>query len=265
MKFVLFVCLALELGCFAEGNTVGRTDGRTVGKIVDRIVGGEEAEPHEFPWQVSLRRRKDNFHFCGGSILNENTVITAAHCTVIWEDASEVVIVAGEHNKKVDEGTEQYVDVSKLETHENYQNLQNDIALWHLADSLTFDDAVQPVPMPEPNQIAEGPCTVTGWGTLSSGGKTPDVLMKVDVPLVSDTKCKLEYPLSIVESMLCAGEAGKDSCQGDSGGPLVCPKGDGSVYLAGVVSWGRGCGAIFSPGVYTEVSYFVNWIEQHKN
>merc|ERR1711970_674982 len=86
----------------------------------DKIVGGEEAEPHEFPWQVSLRRKYDNFHFCGGSILNENTVVSAAHCTVIWEDPSQVVIVAGEHNKVIDEGTEQTVEVSKLVPNENY-------------------------------------------------------------------------------------------------------------------------------------------------
>jgi len=253
MKVLLYACLALALGSLAEGRA--------------KIVGGEEAEPHEFPWQVSLRRKYDNFHFCGGSILNENTVVSAAHCTVIWEDPSQVVIVAGEHNKVIDEGTEQTVEVSKLVPNENYgapHQLENDIALWHLATNLTFNEAVQAVPLPEPKQIAEGPCTVTGWGTLSAGGHTPDVLMKVDVPLVSEAKCKIEYPFSIVESMLCAGEPGKDSCQGDSGGPLVCPNKDGSLYLAGVVSWGRGCGGYFSPGVYTEVSYFTEWIEENK-
>merc|ERR1712142_655061 len=223
IKVLLFASLALALGSLAEGRA--------------KIVGGEEAEPHEFPWQVSLRRKYDNFHFCGGSILNENTVVSVAHCTVIWEDPSKVVIVAGEHNKVIDEGTEQTVEVSKLVPNENYgapHQLENDIALWHLATNLTFNEAVQAV------------------------------LLKVDVPLVSEAKCKIEYPFSIVESMLCAGEPGKDSCQGDSGGPLVCPNKDGSLYLAGVVSWGRGCGGYFSPGVYTEVSYFTEWIEENK-
>ena len=92
------------------------------------------------------------------------------------------------------------------------------------------------------------------------GNCCPDVLMKVDVPIVADRTCKIEYPFSIAESMLCAGEPGKDSCQGDSGGPMVCYNADGSVYLGGVVSWGIGCGGLFHPGVYTEVSYFVDWI-----
>jgi len=84
--------------------------------------------------------------------------------------------------------------------------------------------------------------------------------MKVDVPFVEESRCKIEYPFSIAESMICAGEKGKDSCQGDSGGPMVCYNADGSAYLGGVVSWGIGCGGRFHPGVYTEVSYFVDWI-----
>ena len=86
------------------------------------------------------------------------------------------------------------------------------------------------------------------------------IFNQVDVPIVSDGTCKLEYPFSIADSMICAGETGKDSCQGDSGGPLYCYK-DGAGYLGGIVSWGRGCAGLFSPGVYTEVSYFVDWIE----
>merc|ERR1711942_206242 len=233
-----------------------------------RIVGGEEAEPHEFPWQVSLRRKSDNFHFCGGSVLDASTVITAAHCTVIWDSPDEVIIVAGEHNKVVDEGTEQTRDVTKLLVHESYgtpKSYQNDIALWSLAEPLEINDVVAPVPLPESMQESTSTCTVTGWGTLSSGGTTPDVLMKVDVPVVSDSTCKLEYPFSIADSMICAGERGKDSCQGDSGGPMICRNSDGSGYLGGIVSWGRGCAGLFSPGVYTEVSYFVDWIAANNN
>jgi trypsin len=229
----------------------------------DKIVGGEEATPHEFPWQVSLRRKSDNFHFCGGSVLNENTVISAAHCTVIWDSPDQVVVVAGEHNQAVDEGTEQTVNVARLTVHESYQSgkaFENDIAIWSLAEPLVLNEYVAGVTLPTPGQESTGECTVTGWGTLSAGGSTPDVLMKVDVPVVSDGTCKLEYPFSIADSMLCAGEQGKDSCQGDSGGPLVCYNADKSGYLGGVVSWGRGCAGLWSPGVYTEVSYFVDWI-----
>jgi len=233
----------------------------------DRIVGGEEATPHEFPWQVSLRRKSDNFHFCGGSVLNENTVISAAHCTVIWDSPEQVVVVAGDHNQAVDEGTEQTVNVAKLTVHENYQDgkaFENDIALWSLAEPLVMNEYVAGVPLPLKGEQSEGECTVTGWGTLSAGGSTPDVLMKVDVPVVTDATCKLEYPFSIADSMLCAGERGKDSCQGDSGGPLICYDSGNSGYLGGIVSWGRGCAGLWSPGVYTEVSYFLDWINANQ-
>merc|ERR1711997_634391 len=85
----------------------------------------------------------------------------------------------------------------------------------------------------------------------------------VTVPIVPEGRCQLEYPFQIAKSMICAGEYGKDSCQGDSGGPMVCYNSDGSGYLGGIVSWGIGCGGLYHPGVYTEVSYFVDWVEAH--
>merc|ERR1712243_524679 len=179
-----------------------------------------EAVPHSIPWQVSLRRKSDNFHFCGGSVLGPNHVVSAAHCTVIWDSPDEVVVVAGEHDRSVDEGTEQMVPVSKLTVHESYgspKNFENDIAIWELAEPLEMNDYVAAVALPEPMKQSE-------------------------------------------ESMLCAGEHGKDSCQGDSGGPMICYNSDGSGYLGGIVSWGIGCGGYFHPGVYTEVSYFTEWI-----
>merc|ERR1712098_944210 len=226
----------------------------------ERIVGGEEAVPHSIPWQVSLRRKSDNFHFCGGSLLDPTTVITAAHCTEIWDSTSEVMVVAGEHNKVVDDGTEQTADVAQLIVHENYgvgHAYENDIALWLLSTPFEMNDAVQGVTLPQFQQESVGSCNVSGWGTLTAGGYTPDVLMVVSVPIVGEGTCQID------ESMICAGETGKDSCQGDSGGPMVCYNADGSGYLGGIVSWGIGCGGLFHPGVYTEVSYFTDWIEQH--
>merc|ERR1712112_223847 len=242
--------------------------GLTVSQVPpeERIVGGEEAVPHSIPWQVSLRRKSDNFHFCGGSLLDPTTVITAAHCTVIWDYPSEVVVVAGEHSQANDDGTEQTVAVEQLIVHENYQQghaYENDIAIWILSTPFEINDAVQGVTLPQFQQESTGACNVSGWGTLHSGGATPDVLMVVSVPVVPEARCKIEYPFQIAESMICAGENGKDSCQGDSGGPMVCYNADGSGYLGGIVSWGIGCGGLFHPGVYTEVSYFTDWIEQH--
>jgi len=249
------------LSCLCLGATLSQVPPE------EKIVGGSEAVPHSIPWQVSLRRKSDNFHFCGGSLLDPTTVITAAHCTEIWDYASEVVVVAGDHSQRNDDGTEQTVEVDQLIVHENYgagHAYENDIALWLLSTPFDLTDAVQGVTLPEALQESTGSCDVSGWGTLSAGGSTPDVLMVVSVPVVTDAICKIEYPFNIAESMLCAGERGKDSCQGDSGGPLICYNADGSGYLGGVVSWGIGCGGFAHPGVYTQVSYFLDWIAQNK-
>merc|ERR1719507_3010967 len=158
---------------------------------------------------------------------------------------------------------EQRVSVSKIQVHEDYNPYKNDIAIWVLGEPLVMDERVQAVPLPTKLQESSGSCNVSGWGTLTSGGHTPDKLMGVSVPVVTDAICRIEYPFQIADSMICAGEHGKDSCQGDSGGPMVCYNADGSGYLGGIVSWGIGCGGLYHPGVYTEVSYFVDWVEAH--
>ena len=146
----------------------------------------------------------------------------------------------------------------KIVLHEDFSSSRslNDISLLKLASPLEFNDYVNAIPIPAAGETFEGYGTVTGWGTLSTGGISPDVLQKVDVPLVSDKECRQAYgDTNILDSMMCAGEEGKDSCLGDIGGPMAC---DGK--LCGIVSSGRGCGYEGFPGVYTEVAYFVDWI-----
>ena len=146
----------------------------------------------------------------------------------------------------------------KIVLHEDYSSSGtiNDISLLKLASPFEFNDYVNAIPIPSSGETFEGYGTVTGWGTLSLYGSLPDKLQKVDVPLVSDQECRQAYgETDILDSMMCAGEKGKDSCQGDSGGPLAC---DGK--LCGIVSWGHGCAFEGYPGVYTEVAYFVDWI-----
>lgn len=100
---------------------------------------------------------------------------------------------------------------------------------------------------------------VSGWGTLTAGGSSPDVLMAVTVPLVSDDECNDDYSGDVYgDNMICAGESGKDSCQGDSGGPMTC--GDG--IHCGIVSWGYSCAAPGYPGVYAQTSAFIDWISE---
>lgn len=173
-------------------------------------------------------------------------------------------MVAGVLNLVVSEGKEQVRKVVKIITHQNYNAsiILNDIALLKLKDPFVLNDFVQPVRLPAAGQITTGKCIVTGWGLLSEGGDTPQVLQKVTIPIVSDEECRKRYSASLIaDSMICAGyvnTGGKDSCNGDSGGPMLC-----AGYLGGIVSWGRGCARPGYPGVYTETAYFVDWIKKN--
>ncbi|KAA0184140.1 hypothetical protein HAZT_HAZT005485 [Hyalella azteca] len=227
-----------------------------------RIVGGTDARPGQFPFQLSFQDTAfgSNFHFCGAIVYTPDTMITAGHCVdgENYDNPQNLRIVAGDYNLASDDGTEQARDVTQIILHEgyDYSSFENDIALLKVGVALTFNKYVSGVTLPAQGQSFTGNAFVSGWGTLSSGGPTPDTLQYVSVPIVSDNACRDSYgALEIFDSIVCAGEAGKDSCQGDSGGPMTC--GD---YLCGIVSWGRGCAEPDYPGVYTEVSYFVDWI-----
>lgn len=159
--------------------------------------------------------------------------------------------------------------VSEIINHPNYDSdtYNNDMSLLKLSSPVSFTNYIQPVCLTSYNT---GPDTgsdvwVTGWGTLSSGGSSPDKLQEVMVPVVSQSQCDSSYSsqgININDNMLCAGQTGKDSCQGDSGGPLVY-KINSTWVQAGVVSFGIGCAQSNYPGVYARVSQYVSWISGH--
>ena len=163
--------------------------------------------------------------------------MTAAHCSVA--SISGYTVVAGEHRLDQNEGSEQTKTVAQIVRHPNYNSntLANDIAVWRMNSAFTFGTYARAATLASAGSTPSGNVVAAGWGTLSSGGSLPNVLMKVTVPMVSDASCKSSYGSgSILAGMICAGTGGRDSCQGDSGGPLV----SGST-LVGVVSWGNGC------------------------
>ena len=139
---------------------------------------------HSFP-QVSLRQvDADDWHFCGASVIGPRHILTAAHCTVIWDSVEEVEVVVGEHDRSVDEGTEQRVKVTKMTVHESYgspKNYENDIAIWEVAEDIVMNEYVAAVALPDLQQESTGACTVSGWGTLRSGQSREEslVIMKV--------------------------------------------------------------------------------------
>merc|ERR1712121_105106 len=237
------------------------------------IVGGYEARPHSLPWQISLQGEFFGFdmgHFCGGTIISDRYVLTAAHC--LGRNMKYKVVV-GAHSLRTTDTYQKTIYVDEVIIHEGYNSndiTKNDIALLKLSESIQYSDGVQPACLPAKTQEYDDDTyfTVSGWGTLSAGGAMPDKLQQVEVPHFDRVDCNnlLASRGSIPETALCAGypEGGKDSCQGDSGGPLVTLI-DGDWTVAGVVSWGIGCASKNRPGVYTNVAKYIDWIEDNSN
>jgi len=236
------------------------------------IVGGIEAQPYEFPWQTSLRRKSTNSHFCGGSIINDRWVITAAHCAD-GETPAILSIVTGDHTRNQPNDVRASRDVERIFMHPQYNSrtLINDVALVKLTAPIPFSLDVQPICAPERNdQYAYRKTSCSGWGTQSSGGACcPQTLRYVTMNITTNAYCNTAYPRdNITADMICAtdntGSRDRDSCQGDSGGPLMVKESDGSFTLVGIVSWGIGCASGY-PGVYSRVSFAEDWILQTIN
>ena len=245
------------------------------------IVGGQEADPGEWPWQVALVKKANgadlyNGQFCGGTIVAADWVVTAAHC-VEGRTTAYFDVVAGIHNLGTPNPNFQRRTISQIIKHPgwNPSTFDNDIALLKLASPIAERNAsggTLPIKYAKlvPDNVgalAGKNVTVTGWGNRAAnppgGNDYPTKLHEVVVPVATNANCKMYYnePGEITDNMLCAGATGKDSCQGDSGGPLVYNNG-GTWQLAGVVSWGVGCA---NPdknylGVYARVSRYIGWI-----
>merc|ERR1711881_394328 len=223
-----------------------------------RIVGGQETEEHEYPWQVGLVSRNGRTPWCGGTLISSTHVLTAAHCT--QTSASSIRVLLGEHS--IADSDFNRVDVAEIINHPNYnsQTTDNDYALLRLSSPVAFTNEVSPACLPADLSATYAGvlATVTGWGTLSSGGNQPTALQEVDVTVTTNAVCNQAYG-SITADMICAADSGKDSCQGDSGGPLIAPE-NGRQALIGVVSWGRGCAFDGWPGVYARVTEKMDWI-----
>ncbi len=241
-----------------------------------RIVGGTEAAIGAWPWQVALVDRATNQQFCGGTLLNARWVLTAAHCANAIP-ASDIEILAGAHNLMEYEPSWQQGVVSRVLIHPSFDEvmLDEDIALLKLSKPLSLTSRVQPValvdsdtPLAQPGILA----TITGWGDLFEGSNEgSETLQQVSMPIVGNETCEEAFDRYfgadtwVTDNMLCAGyeEGGKDTCSGDSGGPLVVPDSQYGYRQAGIISWGIGCAQPYVYGVYTRVSRYISWIEQH--
>ncbi|XP_013099159.1 trypsin delta [Stomoxys calcitrans] len=239
-----------------------------------RIIGGQAISIQMAPWQVSVRLKVYEAemygygHICGGSVISQRVVVTAAHCILnqnvnpmAYRSPNEFTLVMGSaYLYQIPPYTLQY-DVLQIAVHLgfNLNTMQNDVAMFVINGYIPWSwPTVQAIPL---NTVAEPNgtyCTVSGWGKTSLNTDiVSSILMEATVPIVGYATCDINYG-NISTGMLCAGymtTGGVDACQGDSGGPLVC-----NGYLAGIVSWGYSCAQPGYPGIYTNVSFYDNWI-----
>ncbi|XP_068198816.1 plasminogen [Antennarius striatus] len=226
-----------------------------------RIVGGCVSKPYSWPWQISLRSSTGS-HFCGGTLIHAQWVLTAAHCLERSTRPASYRVVLGIHRERGNEPSKQERNLEKLVLGPNGA----DIALLKLQTPALINDKVLPACLPEKDYIVPSgtECYVTGWGeTQGTGGD--GILKEAGFPVIENKICnRLSYLNGRVKDHeMCAGniEGGIDSCQGDSGGPLVCYT-QNKYILQGVTSWGLGCANAMKPGVYARVSKFVEWIDR---
>ena len=237
------------------------------GSIHPQVVGGTPVPDGKYPFMTSIQadtsdRPPYKEHFCGGTLIDQDSVLTAAHC-VFGESAAPLRVTVG--RTVLDSNQGQKRSVSKIFIHPLYNPSLNDA---HDAAVLKLSSPVSgigPIKLATSNQdFLESPgrnATVAGWGNTiaqpaggSAGNSFPNRMREAQVPLVSDDQAASVYGSSYFNSlMVAAGKEGKDTCQGDSGGPMFA-KVSSSYRQIGITSFGIGCGADGFPGVYTEVN-----------
>uniref|UniRef100_A0A8C3CKY0 Corin, serine peptidase n=1 Tax=Cairina moschata TaxID=8855 RepID=A0A8C3CKY0_CAIMO len=240
---------------------------RPAARMNKRILGGRTSRPGRWPWQCSLQSEPSG-HICGCVLIAKRWVLTVAHCFEGRENAAVWKVVFGISNLDHPSSFMQTRLVKTIILHPRYNRavVDYDISIVELDEDINETSYVRPVCLPSKEQLVQPDtyCYITGWGHM--GNKMPFKLQEGEVRIISLEQCQSYFDMKTITSrMLCAGyESGTvDSCMGDSGGPLVCEQPAGRWTLFGLTSWGSVCfSKVLGPGVYSNVSHFIEWIER---
>uniref|UniRef100_A0A671L7Q4 Peptidase S1 domain-containing protein n=1 Tax=Sinocyclocheilus anshuiensis TaxID=1608454 RepID=A0A671L7Q4_9TELE len=215
----------------------------------NRIVGGQNADVGEWPWQVSLHF-KTSGHVCGCTNVCVFNLCNSAEIT------KPSYFSVPLHIDNIQDGSVQKRTLKNIITHPNYDSMtyDYDISLLELSDPLNFTNTVHPICLPASTHVF-------------SAGSVAQILQKAEVKVINDTVCNMVTEGQVTSRMMCSGylTGGVDACQGDSGGPLVCRSDVGKWFQAGIVSWGEGCARRNKPGIYTRVTKLRDWIREITN